>query len=281
MRRSVKVGGFDFEHAGFSAFSGPPDPALAHRHNEVELAVFEGAPLLALYGGRQVTVAPDRLVVFWGAMPHRALRLLGPTVGHGLRIPLSWVLQWNLPEALLRRLLSLEVTLAATRRAPCSDLALVKDWVGLMRDGQVASREAVLLEVRARLLRLALEAGRSPRDRGTGRTSVPAGGESRLFERILKVVTERYREPLTIPGLASELGVSRTHAMRCFRKVTHMTLLEYITQRRVSHAQRLLTTTDMKTLEVAYESGFQSPARFYACFRRLVGQTPARYRRSI
>ncbi len=60
-----------------------------------------------------------------------------------------------------------------------------------------------------------------------------------------------------------------------------MSVLDYIMQCRVSCAQRLLATTDMKLLDIAAESGFNSPARFYPCFRRLVGQSPARYRRSM
>ena len=31
---------------------------------------------------------------------------------------------------------------------------------------------------------------------------------------------------------------------------------------------------------ITYESGFNSAARFYPCLKRLVGQMPARYRRT-
>jgi AraC-like DNA-binding protein len=42
-----------------------------------------------------------------------------------------------------------------------------------------------------------------------------------------------------------------------------------------------MATTDMKLLDIAAESGFNSAARFYPSFKRLVGQSPARYRRSV
>lgn len=272
---------FDFEHSGFSAFSGKPDPGLGHRHNEVELAVFEHGSIVALYGGRQVTVPPDRLVVLWGAMPHRALRLGGPTVGHGVRVPLPWVLRWKLPEALVRLLLNGDVIVAPARESPGSDLSLVKQWVRFMGDRQPAGREIVLLEVHARLLRLAVEQGTKARDGDREPAAPPAGDGFGLFERILRIVSERYLEPLSIPDIARELRISRVHVMRQFRKITGMSVLEYITQRRVSCAQRLLATTDMKLLDIAAESGFNSAARFYPCFKRLVGQSPARYRRSV
>ena len=271
---------FDFQHAGFSAFSGKPNPDLGHRHNEVELAVFEHGTIVALYGGRQMTVPTDRLVVFWGAMPHRALCLNGATLGHGIRVPLPWVLQWKLPERLVRRLFNFHVILSKKRETPCSDLALVKHWVHLMRGNQPENREIVLLEIHARLLRLAAET-KGAAQGANGDSAEPRGGGTGIFDRVLQIVSERYLEPLRISEIAHELRVSRTHVMRHFRKMTGMTMLEYITQRRVSCAQRLLTTTDMKILDIAYASGFFAPSRFYSCFNRLVGQSPARYRRSL
>ena len=58
-----------------------------------------------------------------------------------------------------------------------------------------------------------------------------------------------------------------------------MTMLEYITRQRVSHAQRLLATTDRGVLNVMQECGFTSPTRFYAVFLRFAGSTPGDYRR--
>jgi AraC family transcriptional regulator, melibiose operon regulatory protein len=271
---------FGFQHPGFSAFSGRPDPMRGHRHNEVELAVFERGALVALYGGRQMTVPPDRLVVLWGAMPHRTLRVEGPTLGHGLRVPLHWVLQWRLPDTLVRRLLNFDVIVDPPRETPCSDLALVKHWVRHMQSARADAREIVLLEAHARLLRLAAET-KGVRSCAPKAPSVSPEGGLGLFERILQMVSERHQAPLRIPELARALQVSRTHVMRHFRKMTGMTVLEYLTQHRVSSAQRWLTTTDMKIPDIAYESGFNSTARFYACFQRLVGQSPARYRRTI
>ena len=76
-------------------------------------------------------------------------------------------------------------------------------------------------------------------------------------------------------------GVSRNHAMRLFRRITGATIRQYVTQHRISHAQRLLASTDRKMTDIAGEAGFNSPTRFHAAFRRFVGQTPARYRRTL
>lgn len=274
---------FEFQDPGFSAFCHRPNQSIAHRHNDIELSVSAHAGSICLFGGQKVTFIPDRLVVIWGAMPHKPLEVDPATVAYGLRVPMHWVLQWKLPDTLTRRLLNFDVIVDRKRDAPCSDLALLKHWVRLMRTGRQEDREIVLLEVHARLLRLAntiaASGGESPAGRNDPAARQPS--EFGLFERILKIVSERYREALSIPVIARELNVSRTHVMRYFRRFAGITLLEYITQQRVSCAQRLMITTDMKILDIAHESGFGSLGQFYSCFKRVIGQSPARYRRTL
>jgi transcriptional regulator GlxA family with amidase domain len=55
-------------------------------------------------------------------------------------------------------------------------------------------------------------------------------------------------------------------------------LREYVARLRVSHAQRLLLTSDAKILEVMLESGFRSASRFYETFAKIAGQSPRAYR---
>ncbi len=268
---------YRFEDLGLSGFSGRPDPRMQHRHNDIEMVVFEHEPIMTLYGGRRMNIAPNRLVVFWGAMPHQALKVGRATIGHGIRIPLALALRWNLPAAFVRRLVGLEVFVAPSRAAPGADLALIQNWIGLLSRGGAAGSAIVLLEVEARLRRLALAAARA----APGAIQPLAAGKLDRFGQIIELVAKRYPEPLSISEIARALGVHRNHAMRVFRKMAGMSLLEYITHHRVCHAQRLLAMTDLKMAEVADDSGFASPTRFYAVFRRAVGVSPGRYRRAI
>lgn len=266
-----------FDNIGLSVFSGRPDPGTKHRHNEIEMTVFEHDPITALYGGRQVLITPNRLVVFWGALPHQALKVGLATIGHGIRVPLALVLRWNLPEFFIRRLVEINVLIEPTRVEPCADLALVKNWVRLMNLKDPAGKAIVLLEVEARLRRLAMDAGRTAP--GTARPI--AVGKLDLFGRIIEMVAKCYTEPLSIPHIARTVGVHRNHVMRVFRKITGISLLEYITHHRVCHAQRILAMTDMKVVDIAHDAGFSSPTRFYTVFQQSVGVSPGRYRRAL
>jgi AraC-like DNA-binding protein len=66
--------------------------------------------------------------------------------------------------------------------------------------------------------------------------------------------------------------------MGLFKKAFGTTLIDYLTHHRVSHAQRLLATTNEKIVEVAFNSGFNSISRFNEAFRRACGCTPRAYR---
>jgi transcriptional regulator GlxA family with amidase domain len=187
-----------------------------------------------------------------------------------------------LPSGLVHRLLAGQVVLDPPRDRPATYLDLIKNWIQLIEQGSAEAHRIVLLEAEARLRRLALDL--ATRDSGKRpRPTPPAGfrGSIGRFEQMATLVVKHFHEPLSVEDIAEAVRMKPPAAMRLFRKFSGMTLHEYVLRLRVSHAQRLLATTDAKILAVAEQSGFGSPARFYACFRRLVGQSPAAYRRSF
>ena len=246
--------------------------APVHQHPEMELLVFEHGAVTMLYGGRPLDIPPERLVLFWGAMPHQALAAAPGTVSHVLVIPVPMLMQWQLPEWFLRRLMDFEVLIEPTPGAPASDLDGMRHWIRMLGRKSVEADRIVLLEVEARLRRMALDHHASsvlaPRPAGAGR-----------LERMVETIARRCLSAPTAGEIARDAGLTRAYAARLFRRATGMTMLEYITRQRISHVQRLLATTDRGVLEIMGECGFKSPTRFYAVFRRYAGGTPAQYRR--
>ena len=51
-----------------------------------------------------------------------------------------------------------------------------------------------------------------------------------------------------------------------------------VTHHRISHAQRLLITTDKKIVDVALTVGFNSVSRFNAAFKKATDCSPREYR---
>ena len=92
------------------------------------------------------------------------------------------------------------------------------------------------------------------------------------------LIAQRYTEQLTVAEIGERVGLHPNYAMGLFKKAFGTTLIDYLTHHRVSHAQRLLATTNEKIVEVAFNSGFNSISRFNEAFRRACGCTPRAYR---
>lgn len=82
----------------------------------------------------------------------------------------------------------------------------------------------------------------------------------------------------SVTELAELFNMSRRSLLRCFRRSTSMTVVNYITQVQLTKAKRLLATTDRLIKQVALESGFKSPSHFAVAFERNVGLTPTKFR---
>ena len=93
-------------------------------------------------------------------------------------------------------------------------------------------------------------------------------------------IDAHFRERLALADLAQISGMSVTTFRRVFAQVMETTPGDYIATIRINHARKLLTTTDMKILDIAFECGFYDQSHFIRTFKRLRRQTPAQYRRA-
>ena len=110
----------------------------------------------------------------------------------------------------------------------------------------------------------------------------PAGSGQGLVKWRLKRVQEfieaQLSEPLSLADLARCAGLSRMHFAAQFRAATGMRPHEYVVRRRIQRAQEMLLTTTEPLVQVALNVGFQTQAHFTTVFRRLLGETPGRWR---
>ena len=98
-------------------------------------------------------------------------------------------------------------------------------------------------------------------------------------ESIAIYIAQNYRNPIKISDIGKAVGLHPDHANAIFRKAFGRTLTEYITEERISHAQRALLTTEKNITEIAFESGFNTISRFNAAFRKISACTPREFKR--
>ena len=244
-----------------------------HTHPDIEVNYLFKGGFSYLHGGAVVGVEPGRFTALWGGVPHQTLA--PGIIGEGIwcTLPLSWFLQWRLPHALPDRLLRGEIIVAPPEAA---DRRLLGRWLADAASNEPGRLRVMQLEMEARFHRLAL--GMPARPRGAGRPPGDAGAGQ--IARVTRYIAQHYREPMTVPAIAADAGLHPKYLMRVFRKQCGASIWEYLTRLRVSHAQRLLITTELKVLDVAMESGFSSVAPFYAAFAaHSAGLRPLDYRR--
>jgi AraC-like DNA-binding protein/ligand-binding sensor protein len=91
-------------------------------------------------------------------------------------------------------------------------------------------------------------------------------------------VQSHVEEPITLAQVVGHVHVSRFHFCKLFKKVTGMTLTEYVARVRVEKAKVLLSDPSRRISEVVFEAGFGSIPRFNCVFKRYVGLAPTQYR---
>lgn len=98
------------------------------------------------------------------------------------------------------------------------------------------------------------------------------------FADILRLIEERYAEPLTVPQLAARLFLSTGAFNILFRRETGVSPAAYLRRLRLDRAQTLLRESDCTVAQVAARSGFGDAAHFSRAFRAAFAISPRQYR---
>lgn len=101
----------------------------------------------------------------------------------------------------------------------------------------------------------------------------------RRTRRIAEFVEANLSSPLSITEIAKGCGISARHVTRVFKQGTRIGLAEYVTQRRLALAKRLLASENYPIKEISWRCGFRSNSAFSAAFRSATETTPRDFRR--
>ena len=87
-----------------------------------------------------------------------------------------------------------------------------------------------------------------------------------------------YADPeYNVEKLSETLGLSRGHLHRKIKELTGTAPVEFLRTYRLNKATQLLRQNAYTVSEVAYRTGFSSPAYFSKCFKAVYGVTPTEY----
>lgn len=100
-------------------------------------------------------------------------------------------------------------------------------------------------------------------------------------ERILKAcnyIHENYTNFISVSELADLVAMNNASFCRFFKRTLGKTVIEYITELRISHVCNQIQQSNEPIYKIAYDTGFSSIAHFNKQFKKSLGRTPTEYR---
>ena len=108
---------------------------------------------------------------------------------------------------------------------------------------------------------------------------VPATASDSRLAQVLEWVQHRLSEEHSLDALAARAAMSRRNFTRHFRQSTGTSFKQWLLNQRLSHAQRLLETSDASIEAVAQAAGFGSALSLRQHFRAAFHSSPSAYRK--
>ena len=99
-----------------------------------------------------------------------------------------------------------------------------------------------------------------------------------LFFNVCNYINEHCTENIKLDDIASTAGFSKFHFTRLFKQIMNISCYDYLINRRLMEAEKLLVQPELSIMQVALKSGFSSLATFNRLFKTKKHCTPTEYR---
>ncbi|MBL3585612.1 AraC family transcriptional regulator [Rhodovulum sulfidophilum] len=110
----------------------------------------------------------------------------------------------------------------------------------------------------------------------------PATGDpGLLIARVTAFLSDNLANPITISGIAQEMGMSHVTLNQIYRAATGMTVFQHLRSLRLEAAERLIRHTDRSFTEIAGECGFSDASHLSNAFRKRHDMTASDWRRQV
>ena len=112
-------------------------------------------------------------------------------------------------------------------------------------------------------------------------TIVPIPANSSKIMDIINYLLKNYDQKISLDELAERFFMSKYYMCRIFRETMGQSIIDYLNERRLIEAARLLISSHLTVLEISLKVGFNNAAHFNTLFKRRFGKTPLQYRKSL
>ncbi|MCI3920724.1 helix-turn-helix domain-containing protein [Paenibacillus sp. TRM 82003] len=97
-------------------------------------------------------------------------------------------------------------------------------------------------------------------------------------ERIVRYLTEHYREDIVFEEMAKEIGISYSYMRKIAYEATGKSLIDYMNMLRIEEAKRILLQSNLSMGQIASEVGYANVQSFNRFFRKFEGMPPSAFK---
>ena len=101
---------------------------------------------------------------------------------------------------------------------------------------------------------------------------------SERIKIMLEYIHDHYNDKITTQDLMDVANISESEVLRVFHKTINKTPIQYLKEYRILKACELLKDTNQKTIDIAFNTGFNDASYFNKIFKQTKGLTPLEYR---
>lgn len=104
---------------------------------------------------------------------------------------------------------------------------------------------------------------------------------NKVVEIIKEYIKEHYKENISLKSAAEHVSMNYTYLSELFKNETKKNFMDYVIETRINESKKLLKDSNIKVYEIGYMVGYEEPASFNRVFKKIIGLSPAEYRKII
>lgn len=101
------------------------------------------------------------------------------------------------------------------------------------------------------------------------------------FRKVRAYIDSHLDTDIRLSDLAAIADLEASYFIRAFKSATGLTPYQFLLEKRIQHAARLLAETNMPIADIAYKSGFSNQSHLTSVFGKIMGTTPAVFRKTV
>lgn len=104
---------------------------------------------------------------------------------------------------------------------------------------------------------------------------------AKILSDALDFINENYNTDLSLDKVAQSVFISPYYLSHLFKEELNITFVEYLTSVRIENAKKLLDSTPLSIVAIAYEVGYEDASYFSKVFKKTVGLSPSQFRKGL